>query len=257
MTDRFGLVPAGVLTALRGDTAALALYTALATHADRARECRPYQATLAATLGVSVRTVVRGVARLRTAGVVTTRPLMLDGRKQGTIYTLTGSDTTDPPEVTPPADLRARVRSSREEQLEMNRNQPPVPEPPDLALVAPTVLVDVPSIVDQVFAEWQRATGRTGRVILTAARRKKIAARLEDGYRVDDLLDAVRGVMLSEWHVENHYTDLVTVLRDADQVEKFRDLQRAPRRLRPAGRAQSGEGLQSMINERFFRGGAR
>lgn len=81
-----------------------------------------------------------------------------------------------------------------------------------------------------VFAAWCESTGRdSSRTKLTRAREAKIAARLAEGYSVDDLVAAVRGVALSPFHMgENDrrqkYDDIVTVLRDGSQVEKFRDL---------------------------------
>lgn len=89
------------------------------------------------------------------------------------------------------------------------------------------------SDVKAVFTAWVQATGRdAARVKLTEQRRKRIAARLKDGYSVADLTDAVHGVTRSDFHMGKNdlgqrYDDIGTVLRDGAQVEKFRDLWRA------------------------------
>lgn len=88
--------------------------------------------------------------------------------------------------------------------------------------------------VERVFAAWVTATGRSAsKTRLSADRRKKIEARLKEGFDVDELIEAVQGVTLSDFHMGNNdrrqkYDDLTTVLRDGSQVEKFRDLFRNP-----------------------------
>jgi hypothetical protein len=87
-------------------------------------------------------------------------------------------------------------------------------------------------IVRRVFDAWIEATGTNPKTAkLNAKRRAKIVARLNEGYTEEDLIDAVRGVMLSPFHVGDNetgtrYVDIVTSLRDGGQVEKFRDLYR-------------------------------
>jgi hypothetical protein len=84
--------------------------------------------------------------------------------------------------------------------------------------------------VSAVFAAWCEATGRdAARTKLTKDRRRKIEQRLGEGFSIQDLTAAVQGVALSPFHMgENDrrqkYDDIVTVLRDGSQVEKFRDL---------------------------------
>jgi hypothetical protein len=81
-----------------------------------------------------------------------------------------------------------------------------------------------------VFDAWCEATGRDrARTRLTKDRLKKINERLGEGFDIDDLVAAVRGVALSPFHMgenerKQRYDDIVTVLRDGSQVEKFRDL---------------------------------
>lgn len=93
---------------------------------------------------------------------------------------------------------------------------------------APTVTDPGPSgDVRDVFDAWLEATGRDpARTRLTAQRRKKVDARLREGYPVTELLSAVRGISLSAWHGGDNdtgvrYDDLTVALRDGTQVERF------------------------------------
>ncbi|MDP2712293.1 MAG: helix-turn-helix domain-containing protein [Solirubrobacteraceae bacterium] len=84
--------------------------------------------------------------------------------------------------------------------------------------------------VTKVFDEWVTATGRTGRTQLTDKRRRIIRRALAS-HGLADCLDAVHGWRHSSHHRgENQqqtvYDDLELLLRDARQIEKFRDLQR-------------------------------
>lgn len=80
---------------------------------------------------------------------------------------------------------------------------------------------------DRVFGAWLEATGRDpARTRLTAQRRKKIDARLREGYSDDELVAAVRGIALSAFHrgendTGTRYDDLTVALRDGGQVERF------------------------------------
>lgn len=90
--------------------------------------------------------------------------------------------------------------------------------------------VPVGGDVQRVFVEWQQATGR-GRVALDAKRTTKIAAALKL-YPLDDVLDAVRGWQNEPFYCgenDRHtiYNEISLLLRDAEHVERFRDMWRA------------------------------
>jgi hypothetical protein len=95
--------------------------------------------------------------------------------------------------------------------------------------------LDVPASdgdsIGAIFDAWREATGHR-RSVLSAARRKLIAARLKD-YPADVLVAAVRGVVLDEWHVERGYDSIELVLRDCAHVERFARLHEKPP---PSGR---------------------
>ena len=104
--------------------------------------------------------------------------------------------------------------------------------------------------VHTVFEAWIESTGRTSRTVLDAKRRRLIEQRLAD-FPVADLLDAVRGWRHSPHHRgENEqrtvYNDLGLLLRDAANVERFRDLER------DSG-VTNGTGTSHPIRERDLR----
>lgn len=110
--------------------------------------------------------------------------------------------------------------------------------------------------VTRVFEAWVEAAGkRRASTKLTPKRRRKIQAGLRD-YPIDDLLDAVRGWRHSPHHCGHNetgtvYNDLSTILRDGEQIEKFRDLERGQRKpIDPAGPSarDSGDALAASIN---------
>lgn len=128
--------------------------------------------------------------------------------------------------VSPRAGDRARA------QLHSNSNPPNGhvrPEPDETG----------PDPVRRVFDAWIASTGRTGQTQLSPKRRRLITAALK-GYPLDDVLDAVKGWRQSAHHRgENQqrtvYNDLELLLRDAEHIERFRDLQRGARQPTAAG----------------------
>lgn len=55
-----------------------------------------------------------------------------------------------------------------------------------------------------------------------------IRQRLVSGYSVEDLKDAVDGIKLDKWHVENNNTSPQYVFRNSEKVDKFIKLKRNP-----------------------------
>jgi hypothetical protein len=86
------------------------------------------------------------------------------------------------------------------------------------------------SQIDRVFAAWVESTGRTNRTELDPKRRRLIVNALKS-YPEADVIDAVCGWSCSPHHRgENQhgtvFNDLALLLRDAEHIEKFRDLTR-------------------------------
>jgi hypothetical protein len=85
-----------------------------------------------------------------------------------------------------------------------------------------------PDPVERVFAHWQRTMNKP-RAKLDAKRRAAIAARLKDGYTLDDLLAAVDGCKASAWHQGKNerqrvFNDVSLICRDGTHVDQFLDL---------------------------------
>jgi hypothetical protein len=80
------------------------------------------------------------------------------------------------------------------------------------------------SDVDQVWEAWVTSTGRTG-CKLDSKRRRVIKARLA-AFPLADVIDAVRGWERDPWDGRRQNNEITLLLRDAGQLEKFRDYER-------------------------------
>jgi hypothetical protein len=109
-----------------------------------------------------------------------------------------------------------RLEKSREEQSREETETPPTPSPG----------------VQPVFEAWIESTGKSAK--LTNDRYRKVAARLREGFSVDELCDAARGWVNDPWDGRREQNDLAQLMRSGSTVEKFRDLWRnPPQRLGP------------------------
>lgn len=128
------------------------------------------------------------------------------------------------------------------ENLPLSEEKPPnlgdeTSQSGDSAPLFPTVTTngkDQPP-VEAVFEAWKASTGRTAATVLDAKRTRLITAALKL-YPIGDVLDAVRGWENSAHHrgendTRTVYNDLGLLLRDASNIERFRDLARGPRQL--------------------------
>jgi hypothetical protein len=86
-----------------------------------------------------------------------------------------------------------------------------------------------------VFEHWRDIVWK-GRAVLNDQRRARIAARLAEGFTVDDLKRAVDGASKDDWLMgrdekarQGGWRDVETVFRHAGQVERLMLLAPAPR----------------------------
>lgn len=84
-------------------------------------------------------------------------------------------------------------------------------------------LLDAGSSVEVVFAAWLACASPSGRARLDKARTRLIANALRD-YPAEDVAAAVQGWQHDPWHRDRKKNDLGYLLRDAEHIEKFRDL---------------------------------
>lgn len=106
--------------------------------------------------------------------------------------------------------------------------------------------------VNVVFNTWLASTGKDAtRTKLDARRRGRIEWALKN-YPVDEVLEAVCGWRNSPFHCGKNergikYNDLTLILRDAQHVEQFRDLERAGDR--SDGGVKAWQKLQQMMED--------
>lgn len=145
--------------------------------------------------------------------------------------TVSRRPATDPPESPPiPTDPH---HTNGKEGTGKEGIQPHVPDPVarPLALVPDSVSPPATSRSDVhvVFDAWRESTGKS-KARLDAKRRRTIEKALKS-YPLADVIDAVRGWRHSPHHRgENErqtvYNSLDLLLRDAERIEQFRDLER-------------------------------
>lgn len=155
-----------------------------------------------------------------------------NGRGNATVYRV----IMDRPETSPPVDGGRRNLPIGEEKpphLEQETS-PSSDSVPLFPTVIPNGKEQPPrTAVEQVFDAWKASTKKTAATVLDPKRRALIIKALAT-YPIADVLDAVRGWEHSAHHRgENDggtvYNDLGLLLRDAGNIERFRDLARGPR----------------------------
>ena len=83
---------------------------------------------------------------------------------------------------------------------------------------------------DQIFEEWLTTTQRSHKTsMLSAHRRAMINERLEEGFTTQEVVEAIKGLPHSAWHMGRNYAgrpldDLDDVLCNAGAVRKLREL---------------------------------
>ena len=108
--------------------------------------------------------------------------------------------------------------------------------------------------VELVFQTWVKVTSRTGRTRLDDARRRIIEKALR-GYPLAEVLEAIQGWAFSDFHRGKNdqgkvYDEITLILRNAGQVEKFRDLARGGANGQRSGpMPRSWDTLQQMADD--------
>lgn len=101
-----------------------------------------------------------------------------------------------------------------------------------------------PDATTLIFDAWLASTERSARTVFEG-KRKRVVRNALKRYPVIDLLDAVDGWRFSAHHRGDNatgtvYNELTLLLRDAEHIEKFRDLKRRGVTERPALRVVPG-----------------
>ena len=72
-----------------------------------------------------------------------------------------------------------------------------------------------------VFEFWKTTFGKTDQVKLSKKRESKIQARLKSGYTIEDLKTAILGCSLSDYHIQNGFTDIELICREPEKTDAF------------------------------------
>lgn len=238
----------------------------IADHADpNGKNAWPSTARLSADCGLSERTVQTAVKQLIAKGVLSCEPQK--GKHGTNLYTVhvkaKPPAESAPPQNLHPADSDVRppqkttptpAASAPEPSITVSRTVQVPPQPPrSVALVPVANGVAKASPIEQVFEAWQEAAGKR-KAVLDPKRRALIAKALK-AYSVDDLIDAVRGWQHSPHHRGENpsatvYNDLGLLLRDAEHIERFRDLEQQGPAANPRSLSRGARNLQAVMTRR-------
>ncbi|HHB1511176.1 TPA: DUF1376 domain-containing protein, partial [Acinetobacter baumannii] len=62
---------------------------------------------------------------------------------------------------------------------------------------------------------------KNSRTVLDNKRKTKIQARLKEGYTVQDIKLAITNCSKSEYHLQNNFTDIELICREATKLDRF------------------------------------
>jgi len=109
---------------------------------------------------------------------------------------------------------------------------PPKPSPQQATLLLEPSLPTPEPPADAIFAHfvagWRVAVNGKRAPVLNPARRKLVAARLRDGFSLDDLRAAADGIWRSQWHIDNGHATFDFVFRSLANVEKCMNMRASP-----------------------------
>jgi hypothetical protein len=134
-----------------------------------------------------------------------------------------------------PKPLRSMKMKMKQEMKQEQDQETQIPiDPPAGQGSLPGVASDAggsgePPSVDPVmivFVHWQEKQSALTKARLTSLkptkdRKRRVTARLREGYTVEDLKLAVDGMFATDWNIEKGFTDLELACRDAAHVDRF------------------------------------
>jgi hypothetical protein len=144
------------------------------------------------------------------------------GRSRGGLPAVAGEEPGRTPGLVPAltaiSDQRSAISTFKKSpEQEVGGESPATQAPaPQLTLETEQPFTDA---ARQVFEHWSRATG--GRSKFTPERRRRVDARLAEGYTPEQLCRAVDGCLGDDWHAQNGRTDLELICRSAVKVDDF------------------------------------
>jgi hypothetical protein len=169
----------------------------LADHADRDGICWPGIKLLCEETGYSKSTIYRALEELHAVGLIS--KVDFEGRKAIKLALPNSQSGNE----------NSQSGNRTNNKGNTHRNTPPTPPEGEV-----------------VFKWWKETFRKTNGVKLDRKRLSKIKARLKEGFTVDDLKAAITGAkadpfLMGKNDDRKKYDDLVTILRDAPQVERL------------------------------------
>lgn len=220
-TGPFALIPEWVI-GLPVSHGSFRLYATIARFADYdTGQAFPSRQTLAGRLSVSTDTVDRWLRELEKAGA-----LEITRRKDGPI------NQTNLYRI---IRLIPAAEGGRNDAATPTRKDAATGGRKDAAQTKTTIDRYSPKDIVDIFQAWLDSTGRDETRTRLDDKRKRIIQKALDLYPAADLVAAVQGWKQSAFHRgenENRktYNDLSLLLRDAEHIERFRDLHRTASR---------------------------
>ena len=77
------------------------------------------------------------------------------------------------------------------------------------------------SEASEVFEFWKSVFEKSDSTIFSDKRKSKVIKRLEDGYTVEQIKQAIYNCSKSEYHISNNHTDLELICRDVEKIDRF------------------------------------
>lgn len=204
---------------------------AIADNADDDGYAFPGYEYLASKCRVSLRTVKYAVKRLLRSDELTL--IFRGGRGRANQYRVEVQVLHSKPPVTGKPVKPDRVQNSvNRVQNRVNRVQPAAPQPRE-----PSEPKDgSPSLTlasQELFDFWRQAMDKNGGTRFTRERKGKVRARLESGYDVDYIKQAIRNCARSDWHMRRGqhaqrdgrpHNDLILICQSDTKLENFHDM---------------------------------
>lgn len=72
-----------------------------------------------------------------------------------------------------------------------------------------------------VFNFWKETFRKTDRTVLKGVRETKIKARLNEGYSVDEIKQAIKNISCSQYHIDAGHIDIELICRDQAHLDKY------------------------------------
>jgi DNA-binding transcriptional ArsR family regulator len=189
----------------------------LANYADENGNCYPSRDNIAKKTRISVRSVQRSLNWLTDNGYITKEKRFFDGKQSSNYYTLDFLGRGD----------TVALGSLQSDTVALGQGDTVAHYTKE---VKESYTKEKEDICRVVFNSWSQVLNHP-RAKFDRKRQTRIAARLNEGFTVDDLKQVPYGVLKSKWHIGDNpqkqkYDAIDIVYRDAAQVEKFLELAR-------------------------------